>query len=95
MTNRLTKSKLKVKNKTIQCFKHWNLNEISYFKVTVLDGIKAFYLKPLTIFTKISVLGVQLVSEYAPDIATTIPFLKNVLFKHKKNHPLEISGCRL
>ena len=48
----------------------------------MLEGIKAFYLKPLTIFTKISVLGVQLVSEYAPDIATTIPFLKNVLFKH-------------
>ena len=45
----------------------------------MLEGIKAFYLKPLTIFTKISVLGFQMVSEYAPDIATTIPFLKNVL----------------
>ena len=50
----------------------------------MLEGIKAFYLKPLTIFTKIFVLGVQLDFEYAPDIATTIPFLKNVLFIHEK-----------
>ena len=49
----------------------------------MLEGIKAFYLKPLTIFTKISVLGVQLDSEYAPDIATTIPFLMFYLYIKK------------